>query len=203
MRSALASSLLAAALLLPASGCELVDKLEESGSSTQVVEVPGQHVSFEVPKDWDAVDADTVAEAGDDSGAWKDMADRMGVEPEQMKEMVSQADVLIAAPHAEGGLLSTINVLHFDGTALPSKAQFKMQFRSLGGKNIDTLPLSTDLGDGYRIEYTLPMRGDQLLGTALVILHGSVVLDITVTTASADKTEELADLVVNSLAETD
>jgi len=203
VRPALASSLLAAVLLLPVSGCDLVDKLDESGSSTQVVEIPGQGVSFEAPEDWDALDSSVVADAGASNGAWDEIADRMGIEPQQMKNLLEQTDVFIAAPHAEGGVLSNINALHFDGESLPSEATFKMQFRSLGATDIDSMPLSTDVGDGYRVEYSLNLKGQDMNGTALVLKRGTVILDITVTSSSPDTTEELADQIVNSLAETD
>lgn len=202
MRPSFASAVLAAALLLQVSGCDLLDKDETS--ETQTIEIPGQGVSFEVPADWDALDTSTVAAAGDDSGYWDEMADRMGIEPEQMKDLVSQADIFIGAPNAESGVVSNINVMHFPGNVMPdSAATFELQFRGLGAKDIEGTPLSTNVGDGYRIEYVLPIKGQQLYGTALVIKHDSVALDITISASSTELADDLADQIVGSLAETD
>jgi len=202
VRPALVSSILAAVLLLPVSGCDLLDK--DEAAANQTIEVPGQGVSFEVPSDWDALDTGAVTDAGDDSGYWDEMADRMGVEPEQMKNLVSQADIFIGAPSAEGGVLSNINVMHFPGAAMPASAgSFELQFRSLGAKDIQSTPLSTNIGDGFRIEYVLPINGKELNGTALVIKHDSIALDITISASSAEVADDLADQIVGSLAATD
>jgi hypothetical protein len=204
MRLVLGSVALVFAVLLPASGCDLVDKLQgEDTTAAQTVEIPGQGVSFEVPGDWEAISTETVKGAGQDSGVFAEMADRMGMDEAQMNKMISGIDVFVGAPHAEHGMLHNVNAMHFAGSTLPSKGTFELQFRTLGATNIESADVSTAAGDGYRVSYNLSMKGQDIVGTALIIDHGSVILDITVTTDDADATDQLADQLVASLADAD
>ena len=203
MRTAFVSGVLAAFLLLPVSGCELVDKLEESGSSAQTVEVPGQGVSFEVPKDWDAINADMVSAAGFDDAFLRDVAGRMNMEPAHLKQLLGKVDLFIASPHAENGVLTNITVIGIADPKMPSAKVFRKQFRKLGARDIDITTLSTKVGDGFRVEYTRPVKDRTMRGIVLIFAHRGALLDITVTAASPDQAGELADQIVGSLAETD
>ena len=204
MRRLLGSFTLAAVVVLAAAGCGGGDKSEgDDSSKAQTIEIPGQGVSFELPDDWDAIAAKDVADASTDSDVFADLADRMGIEPEQLTQQLANLDLFVGAPHAEGGVLSNVNALHFEVADLPSADTFELQFRSLGATDIETTEVSTEVGDGYRVSYSLTLKGNAMVGTALIIDHGSSILDITVTSSTSDLTETLADQVVGSLAVTD
>ena len=204
MRRLLGTFALAVAVVLPAAGCGVVDKVKgDDTTKAQTIEIPGQGVSFELPGDWDAIDADTVKDAGTDSGVFADLADRMGIEPDQLTQQLENIDVFVGAPHAEGGVLSNVNALHFDVADLPSAGTFELQFRSLGATDIETTDVSTDIGEGYRVSYSLSIKDKDMVGTALIIDNGSSILDITVTASSTDLTDAVADQIVGSLASTD
>jgi hypothetical protein len=202
MRRLLGSIALATVVLLPASACNNSDKGGDS-AGTQTIEIPGQGVSFELPDDWEAISNETAAQAGEDSGAFEELAGRMGIAPEQMTEMLKSLDVFVGAPEAENGVLSNVNALHFAVDTLPSKDLFETQYKSLGATGIEIAGVSTTVGDGYRMSYTLEVKGQTMSGVALALDHGSVILDITVTATDAETSDELADQIVASLADTD
>jgi hypothetical protein len=201
MRRLLGSLALATVVLLPVSACNNSDKGGDS-AGTQTIEIPGQGVSFELPDDWEALTSEKVSQAGEDTGAFDELAGRMGIEPAQMTEMLKSIDIFVGAPEAENGVMSNVNALHFAVADLPAKELFETQYKSLGATEIGSTDVSTAVGDGYRVSYTLEVKGQTMSGVALALDHGSVILDITVTTNSAATSNGLADQIVASLAET-
>lgn len=173
-------------------------------ASTERVELP-TGLSFAVPEDWDAISTDTVGDAlseGKPGEIVTELASRLGMTAAQFDEQLENFDVFLAAPHAEDGFLGNINALHVAGE-MPSDGSLRLQHRALGAKDITVDSVDTAVGEASVVTYTLPVGAIEVAGQSIVLEHDGDTVVITISTGGADRSEKLADGVIDTLALSD
>ena len=186
----------------------LVGTCSSDGSSSKASDAPSTSthtvkeidVSFELPSDWDDLDQDMLIDASANGPLMDELTDRMGLTIEQLQQMASSNLVLFAAaPHAEDGLLSNLNVMVFD-EALPKAGALELQYRGIGATDMTSEDVSTDAGDGSRLTYTLEIKDVTMYAEVIALdVDGKAVL-ITMSGHDAGELADLADDVADSLA---
>ena len=186
----------------------LMGTCSSGGSSSKASDAPSTSthtveeidVSFELPSDWDDLDQDMLIDASANGPLMDELTDRMGLTTEQLQQMASSNLVLFAAaPHAEDGLLSNLNVMVFD-EALPKAGALELQYRGIGATDMTSEDVSTDAGDGSRLTYTLEIKDVTMYAEVIALdVDGKAVL-ITMSGHDAGELADLADDVADSLA---
>ncbi len=196
MRAAVAILLSALAL----SSCS-----DDSGddSDTKVFKADDLAISFELPTDWEEIDPDTAAEAAGDTEALAEMADRVGLDVEQLQTLVNdQMSLVVTAPKAEDAFLANVNVIAVDSPPITA-SEAEAQFASVGAQEVEAVDFESSLGDGISVSYTLGVLESVAYGDALIFeLDGQQVF-ITTTTKDPELSAELSDGIIDSLESTD
>ena len=96
-------------------------------------------------------------------------------------------------------VMSNINATHVD-SQLPTEGSVEMQYRGLGGKDIEVEPIQAAGTDALLATYTLPMASISVRGGAILVEHEGVTTVLTISTGTAEATAQLADDLVDSLA---
>lgn len=192
------------AVLLVAGSCAQQDVGGPSAGASDAPEtfvVDEAAVSFELPAGWDEFDSKTMQDALEDSAALDEVSDRSGMSSDQMQQLLaSNVSLYVVAPRGEDGVLGNVNVMVFDHEKLPTAGALKLQYRTLGAADIESDDVSTEVGDGFATTYQLELQGRSMYGESLALdVNGSAML-LTITSGAADRTDELARQVLESLA---
>ena len=93
--------------------------------------VESSGISFEVPEGWQSLKASELFDGTTDTPALQELADRLGVTPDQLAQAMSTIDLfLIGDGGAHGGVVDNINVL---STGVPlNESQLKLQLAAVG-----------------------------------------------------------------------
>lgn len=173
-------------------------------ASIERVELP-TGLSFDAPEGWDAISTDTVGDAlseGKPGEIITELASRLGMTEAQFSKQLESFDVFLAAPHAEDGFLGNINALHVAGK-MPNDGSLQLQHRAIGAKDIAVDSVDTAVGTASVVTYTLPVGAIEVAGHSILVEHDGDTVVITISTGDADRSEELADGVVDTLALSD
>lgn len=177
------------------------DASEPSEPDTDTQEVATDQVAFDVPASWVTVDA-AEAFSGDDATedpVVQDLAARLGVTPEQAVQTFAQMDLIVTSDgERDAGVLTNLNVVHFPG-ALPTESAARAELRQIGATVTSIEAVETGAGDALRVAYTLEAGGGQVRSQALAVDVDGQLVTITVTAGTETTSDELTDLVVDSL----
>lgn len=177
------------------------DASEPSEPDTDTQEVATDQVAFDVPASWVTVDA-AEAFSGDDATedpVVQDLAARLGVTPEQAVQTFAQMDLIVTSDgERDAGVLTNLNVVHFPG-ALPTESAARAELRQIGATITSIEAVETGAGDALRVAYTLEAGGGQVRSQALAVDVDGQLVTITVTAGTETTSDELTDLVVDSL----
>ncbi|GAA2006273.1 hypothetical protein [Nocardioides kribbensis] len=173
----------------------------EPDTDTDTQEVATDQVAFDVPASWVTVDA-AEAFSGDDATedpVVQDLAARLGVTPEQAVQTFAQMDLIVTSDgERDAGVLTNLNVVHFPG-ALPTESAARAELRQIGATITSIEAVETGAGDALRVAYTLEAGGGQVRSQALAVDVDGQLVTITVTAGTETTSDELTDLVVDSL----
>lgn len=177
------------------------DASEPSEPDTDTQEVATDQVAFDVPASWVTIDA-AEAFSGDDATedpVVQDLAARLGVTPEQAVQTFAQMDLIVTSDgERDAGVLTNLNVVHFPG-ALPTESAARAELRQIGATVTSIKAVETGVGDALRVAYTLEAGGGQVRSQALAVDVDGQLVTITVTAGTETTSDELTDLVVDSL----
>jgi hypothetical protein len=199
-RTALAAASL---ICLPLAGCSSGDGDRTSSDGADTKRVSAAGISFEVPGGWEELDAAEVAEGAGENATVGEIADSMGVTPDQFEQIMANVDLFLFSDEgAQHGFLDNINVLETPGR-MPNDEQVKLQFMSLGADVHDVSHEQTELGDttvvNYEMEYPDQPR---VHGEAIFVdAGGEGPVGITVSAYDGDTADLLADRILDTLAE--
>ncbi|WP_228942209.1 hypothetical protein [Nocardioides sp. Leaf374] len=173
----------------------------DTDTETDTQEVATDQVAFDVPGSWVTVDA-AEAFSGDDATedpVVQDLAERLGVTPEQAVQTFAQMDLIVTSDgERDAGVLTNLNVVHVPG-ALPTESAARAELKQIGATITSIEAVETGAGDALRVAYTLEAGGGQVRSQALAVDVDGQLVTITVTAGTETTSDELTDLVVDSL----
>lgn len=164
----------------------------------QAVEAAG--IRFGLPQGWTVLDAAEVAKGSGNQQAVKDMADRLGVTPQQLEQMFSSLDLYAVTDQgAQGGFLDNVNVVAADGP-LPNDDQIRQQYLAVGA-DVESLERSDDdTPETVRVAGTMEMQDRSHALEALAVGLDDQYLVITVSAGQAETAGELMDDIEDTLS---
>jgi hypothetical protein len=158
-------------------------------------------MAFVVPRGWVSLDAGDALEGQESNPAFADMAKRMGMEPEQLLRAMGSVDLLIVdGGGVRNGFLDNINAIGGHGNA-PNDTQIKLQILQLGAQ-FGGIDHRTQAGGTSVANYSMVVAEHRIFGRALVAPTEDGFVWITVTSRDRARLEQLAELVLDSLAPT-
>jgi hypothetical protein len=201
------AALVAAVLgLLSLTGCSSGDDSSEAGggsstgSDTKRVSAVG--VSFEVPAGWQELEAKEVAEGAGENSKIGELADQMGLTPEQFEQTMASVDLMVVSDEgARAGFLDNVTVLQAAGH-VPNDEQLKLQFLQIGADVHDISHERTELGDTTLLVYELEAADLHVQGEAVFVETDEGAVSLTVSATERDTADEIAGGIVDSLAKT-
>ena len=200
-RAALAAAVLG---LLSLTGCSSGEDSSEAGGSSEGSEtkrLSAVGVSFEVPAGWQELDAEEVADGAGKSPKIGELADQMGLTAEQFGQTMASVDLMVVSDEgARAGFLDNITVLGAPGQ-LPNDEQLKLQFLQIGADVQDISHEQTELGDTTVLVYELDAADIHVEGEAVFVETGKSAVSLTVSATERDTTDEIAEGILDSLAE--
>lgn len=200
MSRALLAALTVLAVLL--TGCSSDgEKGSESPAPEDDGRVSAAGISFEAPEGWEPLDADDVAEGAGEDETWSEIADRMGMTPDQLEETIRGVDLFLFSDESGDDFLDNINVLRVPGGQMPGDALLRQQFGQLGAEVQDLSHEETEVGDTVVLSYHLAIGSAEVEGEALYVDLGDGPVSVTISTTDRALTDELADQIKDSLAE--
>lgn len=195
----------AAALVLLLTGCssDSGDPGSDAGSSSSssgsdVHEVSGAGVTFEVPDNLEEVDPAKVADDTEGDETVADVAEQMGMSTEQFQQYMQQVDLFLFDSESSGDFSTNVNVIPFP-VSLPKTSALQQQLEQVGATVEDTQEVQTDAGDVTTISYSIDMAGQSIVGTGVYVDLGDSSASITVSATDRDTADEIADTIVGSL----
>lgn len=168
---------------------------------TRRVESSG--ISFEVPSGWLELDAADLADGLGSSDLLTDLADRSGLDPDQLVEMMESIDLyLVSDDGAHAGFVDNINVIE-QPIALQNDSQVELGLLTLGAKDIDVRHESTGAGDATIASYALDFSGRHAEATVIVVAAGEGTAAVTIAASDAPTLQGLVRTVLGSMRTTD
>lgn len=163
----------------------------------QVVSAEG--ISFEVPTSYLAADAEEVL-SGTDSEVTDDLAERLGVTPEQLKQQFGSIALFAIDQDAQpGAFADNVNLISTTGASLPTEDEARQQIEQLGFAVDGVDQVSTPAGDGFVVSYTGNLRGLDISGRGVVVDVDGTVHNITISAGDAATADALLDQVTSTL----
>lgn len=163
----------------------------------QVVSAEG--ISFEVPASYLAADAEQVL-SGTDTSVTDDLAERLGVTPEQLRQQFSSIALFAIDQDAQpGAFADNVNLISSTGASLPTEDQARQQIEQLGFSVESIDPATTPAGDGFVVRYQGNLRGLDISGRGLVVDVDGTVHNITISAGDATTADALLDQVTSTL----
>lgn len=168
-------------------------------SESNTVTVPGSDITFAVPKGWVSLRISEAMDNAKNAGTLKDMASRMGVAPEQLRQrFAEQFDLLVVTPEPVDGFVSTMGVDFQENASVPSIPRLKSQMQSGGAEVTGSREVSTPVGDATVLTYTVSGR----YGTFTVLnLDGAAIITVVSQTShratARAATQQLLDTVAS------
>jgi hypothetical protein len=202
-RTALAAAAMAC---LPLAGCSSggadgSGQGEGSSGEVDTRRVSAVGISFEVPDGWEELDAAEVAEGAGENETIGDIADSLGVTPDQFEQMMASIDLFLFSDEgAKQGVLDNVNVLQIPGR-MPNDEQLKLQFLQFGADVLDVSHEETDLGDTAVVVYEAEFSGVAVQGEGIYVDVGDGPVAVTVSASERETTDEISEGILDTLAE--
>lgn len=206
-----AATAISSLLVLSLAGCGGFDGTSKAAApqpresqAAEVIELPSG-ISFTAPDGWDELSDDVAEDAmGEvsEAGALDDLAQNVGISPAELADQVKAVDVFVAAPDGDDGFLSNINATRVPAD-LPRAGAIELEYRILGAKDITVEEAETAVGDGLIATFLLPMGSLEIRSAAVLVEHDGETTIITISTMSAEATEDLTEDLVESIVVTD
>jgi hypothetical protein len=185
--------------LPPASG--LPTPARAPHGPTRRVESSG--ISFEVPAGWLELNAADLAGGLGNSDLLAELADRSGLDPGQLVEMMGSIDLyLVSDDGAHAGFVDNINVIE-QPVALQNDSQVELGLLTLGAKDIDVRHESTDAGDATVASYALDFSGRHAEATVIIVAAGEGTATVTISASEPPTLQGLVRTVLGSMRTTD
>jgi hypothetical protein len=155
-----------------------------SGKKVQLVALKKHGFSFQLPAEWSKIDREGALTPS--NPMIKSMAEHMGMDPKRLVQVLESSAELIAVTDkgADNGFLENVNVVPL-APGQSSESQLRLQVAAIGGKTSDTSTVTTPIGSGTTITYSLENSGVVVHGTALAV--GSSADDQVLITVSAHR----------------
>lgn len=167
------------------------DTKPKKDARANVVVVKSVGIRFIAPRGWTSLSRGDVSYAADSPRA-REFAERMGVSPEQFASMMESSDAFLM------GMSGNLNVSRVPGySSVPSPADVRQQISTIADVD-DVTDVDTPLGPGRRARYSMSGNYTQYGGLVLLDVSSSV-LQVTVTTAAADTTDDILGSVIQTL----
>lgn len=171
---------------------------EGAGSAASGNEFTAAGIVFDAPAGWEELDPDDAEVSGDGAG---DIAEGLGMTPEQLQEAVSQVDLFVVdGTGPKENFLDNINVLEQQGQ-LPADDDIEQEFTGLGASVLDVTREETDAGEVTAVSYELDASGTTVHGASYLLARDEQVVTITVSTSDRARTAEIGEQVLGTLAE--
>ncbi|KRA31303.1 MULTISPECIES: hypothetical protein [unclassified Nocardioides] len=139
-------------------------------------------ISFRAPAGFTRLTKGAVSFAAD-SPRGRELAERTGFTPEQVRAMFESTDVFLLG--FSGAL--TVGPIDNDG-ALPTEAYLRAELGEMEGTIEPSENVKTPLGNGRLFRVSFEFGGAQQSGTILYVLSGSTVVEISAGGPDADAT---------------
>jgi len=163
----------------------------------QVVSAEG--ISFEVPASYLAADAEEVL-SGTDTSVTDDLAERLGVTPEQLRQQFANIALFAIDQDVEqGAFADNVNLISTEGASLPTEDEARQQIEQLGFSVEGVEPASTSAGDGFVVSYQGNLRGLDISGRGLVVDVDGTVHNITISAGDTATADALLEQVSSTL----
>jgi hypothetical protein len=196
------TALVAAVICLAPAGCSSDDGSTAGGGNTEQADtrrMSAAGISFEVPEGWEELDAAEVAEGAGENSTVGEIAESMGVTPDQFEQMMASIDLFLFSDEgAQHGFLDNVNVLQMPGR-MPNDEQLKLQFLQFGADVRDVSHEETDLGDAAVVVYEAEFSGRAVQGEGIYVDVGEGPVSVTVSAFDRDTTEDVADRILDTL----
>lgn len=181
-----------------------VDETEEP-EETEAPEVDGEQVSaagvtFVVPRGWQTVDASDVAEESGGSEASADMAERLGMTPEQFAQVMANVDLYaVSGDGPVDGFMDNINVISEEGVQVGDPELVEQQLQAIDADVESVETVETSVGEGVLAIYQLSSGGQTFSGQGLQVATGDGAVTITVSAGQPDNASDIMAMVMATL----
>ena len=198
---------LCAALLLSLVACgdepgEPADAEPKVTSGLEVA-VTALDISFRVPEGWVSFRSAVPPAAADPT--LRDLAERMEVKPTKLAERISTGAMvqLYSDKRAKQGLVDSATVIGLLLQELPEEDALQNQLDQLGATKVSMSDAATAAGPALVVRYALERdAGMTVYGQVAYLDIGREVAVITVSSIDEERTEELGQLVLDSVDRT-
>lgn len=166
----------------------------------QTVTAPESGVQFVVPDDWQAMALSDLTD--EELQEIVELASEASdVSPEELRQQAEQGVELLVMDMEQDGFGDNINVMRIPGAAgLLTDEDVLLEQLEASGMNPDELTaVETEVGDGFRADYTLPVGAVDVAGSGLFLGVDGDIVNITVSTDDAGDTAEIMDTLVGTL----
>jgi hypothetical protein len=159
--------------------------------------------TFEVPRGWLELDAGEITDGAADRPEIKELADRLGISPEQLVSTMAQVDLFLFSD--EGGRAGTVDNLNVIGgpVAQLNESQLQLGLLTAGAEHLETLHVSSAVGDVLRVSYDLTLGARTVHAVAVALQHDDSGAVVTITAHDTATAQELATLVVDTVKSAD
>ncbi|MGL5861254.1 MAG: hypothetical protein ACRCY9_08365 [Phycicoccus sp.] len=165
----------------------------------RVVESPGVRARFAVPESWTVVDVEKAIDGGDQKGLGV-AAESLGITTDQFAQAAQSIDLMVIGPRKDG-FSPSINAVPAPGLAeLPSAEQVTGELTGIGAKVGSSREETTPAGPALVVPYTLTLGATAVQGRTVVVEGSGGVVTLTVSTAEAGQSDEIAQAVLSTLA---
>jgi hypothetical protein len=195
-RSRCRAAVVAAAMVsLPLTACSFADG-DRTSSDTRRVSAAG--ISFGVPASWEEVDPEGRAEDLGEDSAFSEYADQLGISPDQLEQAMGGFDLVLVS--AEDEPPGNLNVARVPGR-MPTDRQTRRLIGRVGGDVHEVSREQTELGDTMLVVYELDVNGTRIPGQTIYVDAGDGLLSISFGSEDEDTADDLADGILDTLAE--
>jgi hypothetical protein len=196
------AALVAALVCLTVAGCSEDGSAggDRTSGESDTRRVSAVGISFEVPEGWEELDAAEVAEGAGESSTAREIADSLGVTPDQFEQIMADIDLFLFSDEgAQQGFLDNVNVLEVPGR-MPNDEQLKLQLLQFGADVRDVSHEETDLGDAAVVVYEAEFSGQAVQGEGIYVELGDGVVAVTITASEQDTVDEISEGILGSMA---
>jgi uncharacterized protein YidB (DUF937 family) len=152
-------------------------------------------VSFEVPDGWEPVDPADIAEGSEGSAELSDLAERLGLEPEQLQQQMAGVDLVVFSDETDNpNFRDNVNVTS-PGGRVPGEDELISQFERFNATVEEVTEADTGVGEALTLVYTFPIAGGSVRGEVIVVEVDGDAVVITVSAFDAATAAEIADTI--------
>jgi hypothetical protein len=183
---------------LSLTGCSLA-----SNTSADTKRVSAAGISFRVPAGWEEVDPEDVTEGVEQENRMADLIEQSGLTPDQFRRMMSNIDLLLMSDERpQPGFVDNVGVLPIPGR-MPSDRLLRRELTRGGGLDVlDVFHEQTQLGDATVVVYQQELADHRIHNEAVVAETADGLVSVTISASTRETADEIADGILNTLAET-